>query len=126
MRMHGWKMHVPYERMIHSSWGRRSLVEHQKPWLNCVCGPSIVLLCKLVIYCRNTSVILVLVYIQFYISNRATKEDKIVNPTVVLIEVRLDGHLKWLKGYFTLMLYHYNKFLYQEKELNTSTVCTAV
>jgi hypothetical protein len=36
-----------------------------------------------------------------------------------LIEVGLDGHLRKQRGHFLLMLYWYNKPLYQEKELNT-------
>ena len=35
------KTSVLYERMIHSSWGRRCLAKHRKPWSNCVlAGPQ--------------------------------------------------------------------------------------
>ncbi len=43
--MHGRKTHEPYEQNICSSSRRRCLVKHWKPWLNCVSGPSIVLVC---------------------------------------------------------------------------------
>ncbi len=62
MRMHGWKTHVPYERKIRSSWRRRCLVKHRKPWSNWVSGQFIVLLWKLTIYCDYTIVISALIH----------------------------------------------------------------
>jgi hypothetical protein len=41
------------------------------------------------------------------------------NQDLVSIEVGLHGHLRCLRGHFLLILYWYNKTLYQEKELNT-------
>jgi hypothetical protein len=76
MCMHGRKMHVPYERMIQSSWGQQSMVKHQKPWSNCVCGPSIVVLRKLVMFCDYTSAISVLVYIQLKLVPELQKREK--------------------------------------------------
>jgi hypothetical protein len=35
------------------------------------------------------------------------------NQGLVLIEVCLDGQLRWLRGHFLLMLYHYNNLLYE-------------
>jgi hypothetical protein len=48
------------------------------------------------------------------------------NQVLVLMKVGPDGHLRWLRGYFLLMLYRYNNPLYQEKELNTSCVSSSV
>jgi hypothetical protein len=53
--MNGRKTSVLYERMIRSSWGRRCLVKHRKPWSNCfLAGPqhTYLLLRKLAIYCE--------------------------------------------------------------------------
>ena len=81
MRVHVQNTYTLYERMIHSSWGRRCLVKHRKPWWSCVCRLSIILLRKLAIYCDYLWYILHAT--KFYVPGLRYSE-KIVKPNVPL------------------------------------------